>query len=419
MLKSREHRDVAARSPLFSDVRGYGVRVGLFYAALFLLYGVQIPFMPVWLDWRGLSASEIALVGAAPFFLRVIISPGLAIIADRTGQARTIILALALCVVGLAIVLNFLVDHTLIALGAILLAISMISMMPLTETIAVQGVTSAGLDYGRMRLWGSLSFIAIGYVAGVAITANTAGMIIWFTLIACVATLLCSFLLPRVITSPHANKDTSPERQPSIAATLKGAQALIREPLFVCFLVAGGLVQAAHATFYTFGALLWQAQGISATWIAVLWAIGVVTEIIIFAYSERCLALLGAIGLMLVGAVAAVVRWTIMSFDPSLEALVPLQVLHGFTYGASHLGAIHFMRQAVGQNVMATAQALYGSVAAGIAMGFAMLLAAPLYETYAGASYLAMTALSVVGLLATVWVGLRWDGNILNRNKND
>ena len=38
--------------------------------------------------------------------------------------------------------------------------------MPLTETVAMTGVKAAGLDYGRMRLWGSLSFIAASVCGG-------------------------------------------------------------------------------------------------------------------------------------------------------------------------------------------------------------------------------------------------------------
>ena len=38
--------------------------------------------------------------------------------------------------------------------------------MPLTETVAMSGVKAAGLDYGRMRLWGSLSFIAASLCGG-------------------------------------------------------------------------------------------------------------------------------------------------------------------------------------------------------------------------------------------------------------
>ena len=43
-------------------------------------------------------------------------------------------------------------------------ALAWTTIMPLTETVAMSGVKAAGLDYGRMRLWGSLSFIAASLV---------------------------------------------------------------------------------------------------------------------------------------------------------------------------------------------------------------------------------------------------------------
>ena len=47
----------------------------------------------------------------------------------------------------------------ILALGvAFLLALGTCS--PLVDTFAVAGVRTAGLDYGRMRLWGSITFIA-------------------------------------------------------------------------------------------------------------------------------------------------------------------------------------------------------------------------------------------------------------------
>ena len=65
-------------------------------------------------------------------------------------------------------------------------------------------------------------------------------------------------------------------------------------------------------------------------------------------------------------AAAAVLRWTVMGFDPPLVLLVPLQTLHGLTYGAAHLGAIQFMAQAVPPaHRLAPAQSLYALVGGG------------------------------------------------------
>ena len=91
-----------------------------------------------------------------------------------------------------------------------------------------------------------------------------------------------------------------------------------------------------------------------------------------------------------------------MGFDPPLALLVPLQILHGLTFGATHLGAIHFMARAVPEGQAGTAQALYASVTGGLAMGGAILLAGPLYAEFGGRAYWAMAVLAAVGLFASL-----------------
>jgi PPP family 3-phenylpropionic acid transporter len=80
-----------------TPARDFSLRLSLFFAALFVLYGVQLPFFPVWLDWRGLSPAEIGVVTAAPLFLRIVIGPVAAFLADRSGDRRQAIIIAAGC----------------------------------------------------------------------------------------------------------------------------------------------------------------------------------------------------------------------------------------------------------------------------------------------------------------------------------
>ena len=116
-------------------------------------------------------------------------------------------------------------------------------------------------------------------------------------------------------------------------------------------------------------------------------------------------ARIGARELILLGAGAAVLRWLVMGFDPPLALLLPLQVLHGLTFGATHLGAMHFIGQSVPEAQAGTAQSLYASVTGGIAMGGAMLISGPLYAAYAGRGYWAMAAIAAIGLAAVLALG--------------
>jgi PPP family 3-phenylpropionic acid transporter len=146
----------------------------------------------------------------------------------------------------------------------------------------------------------------------------------------------------------------------------------------------------------------WATLGISASWSGALWGIGVIAEILLFLYSARVLARITPVGLIALGGATAVLRWLAMGFDPSLAWLVPLQVLHGVTFGATHLGAIHYIGRAVPESQGGTAQALYASVTSGIAMGTAMLTSGPLYAAFAGRAYWVMALVALAGLAAAL-----------------
>ena len=71
------------------------MRVALFYGALFVIYGTHVPFTPLWLACRGLSPAEISVVMSAPLFLRVFVTPAVALAADRHQTHRGVMIVLA------------------------------------------------------------------------------------------------------------------------------------------------------------------------------------------------------------------------------------------------------------------------------------------------------------------------------------
>jgi PPP family 3-phenylpropionic acid transporter len=372
---------------------GFAWRLSAFYAAVFLVAGTKLPFLPVWLEWRGLTLAQISIVTAAPLFARIVVTPVIALAADRWGDHRGALVVLAWTALGLLAVLTQARGFPAILLLTLLVAVAWTSIMPLAETVAMSGVRAQGLDYGRMRLWGSLSFIAASFAGGWAIVAAGPGAAVWLMVAGAAGTLAAAYLLPASSAPEVAAKAKGP-------VTWADIVALVTSGWFVVFLIAVGLTQAAHAVFYTYGTVHWRAQGISAGWAGVLWAIGVTVEIGLFAFSGAAVRWRGAAMLIAMGGLAGVVRWSAMAFDPPLAALMALQALHGVTYGATHIGAVHYITASVPPALAGTAQALYASVTAGIAMGLATLLAGQLYVSSGALAYLAMAVLSLVGLLA-------------------
>jgi PPP family 3-phenylpropionic acid transporter len=105
---------------------------------------------------------------------------------------------------------------------------------------------------------------------------------------------------------------------------------------------------------------------------------------------------------MMLGGAAGIVRWTLAGCLSGLPSIASLQLLHALTFGASHLGAMHFLSRNVPPSAAASAQSFYAAVSSGLGSGLVMLLAAALYAAYGGGAYLSMAALSAAGLLGTI-----------------
>jgi PPP family 3-phenylpropionic acid transporter len=153
---------------------------------------------------------------------------------------------------------------------------------------------------------------------------------------------------------------------------------------------------------YGFATLQWSARGIPGPAIGVLWAIGVIAEVVLFALSSRLVGWFGAIGLILLGGLGGVVRWTAMAFDPPTAALPLLQGLHALSFAATHLGTMHYLAQAAPARRGATAQGDLVAVQ-GIVFAAAMSLSGGLVGAYGSRAYGAMAAAAAVGAGFAAW----------------
>ena len=103
---------------------------------------------------------------------------------------------------------------------------------------------------------------------------------------------------------------------------------------------------------------------------------------------------------MILAGVAGVVRWPVLAISTAIPTLVVVQGLHGLTFGATHLGAMGFIRERIDDRSTAGATSLYSGVATGLAFGIGLPLAGVLYDAVSGDAYFVMAAASAVGIVA-------------------
>ncbi len=365
---------------------GAGGRVAALYGAQFLAIGLMVPLLPLWLAARGMDAVMIGRVLAAQSLVRVVASPLMGQVADRWGNLRAVMLASAgiswLVLAWMALLAESVWQ---IAFGVVASAFFFAPLVPLVETLAVRAAARLGVAYGRLRLWGSITFILGAMLAGVAMDILPAAMLIWAMVAAQGLVMLAVLAAPA---EPGGQQQAAGEG---------GWRELLGGP-FVLFIIVAGLVQASHAMLYGFSALHWQRIGHSGMVIGLLVATGVVAEIMLFWFSRAVLARLGAVRLLMLGAAAGVVRWLGLAVDPPLLALFALQALHGLTFGAAHLGAITYIHTRMPERVAATGQSIHAGVTMGLFMTPAMAFSGWLYAQVGARAWLAMAAMCALAL---------------------
>ncbi len=368
----------------------YALRIALFYAGYFTVQGVQLPFLPVWLEARGLTDDEIAVALALPLFLRVVLTPLASWAADRAPNRRFAIRIYSVAAVVVFAFANSVEGFWPIALVSALALLFWNVALPAAEALALTGVRRFGLDFGRMRLFGSISFIIANLASGALIGLFSPGALFWLLLVVLVVSALTSLTLP--VTPPEVRALDDAER----GAPRPPGRVLLH-PVFIGLMTAGGLVIAAHAMIYGFGSLYWQGLGFSPVAIGALWATGVIAEIMLFAMSGAVARRFGTWNLMAIGGAAALLRWAVFPLDIGLAGYFLLQTLHGLTFGATFLGIQQAILTRIPDHSGGTAQGINAMIG-GLMMALMTVASGPLYRALGGWAFATMLVPAAVGL---------------------
>ncbi|MGA0605020.1 MFS transporter [Phenylobacterium sp. VNQ135] len=372
------------------------VKMGLFYAAIFVGTGASSPYMPVWFAHQGLSGAQIGLILSLPMLVRVISAPLIALWADSFALRRTALVFLGL---GVAVLYGLMALPLGFAGWAVVWfaassAFSTIS--PLTDVIVLSRARRDGFNYGWPRGIGSAAFIVANLVVGWLLTRGSAEVVlVWITGAAALAAVTAWVLLP-----PDPVHETGGRR--GFADRWAGLGELLRDGGFMLTVVSAGAIQSAHAFYYGFSTLAWKAQGIPESTTGVLWAVGVAVEIAFFWFLEPWRRRLGARRMLVLGGAAGAVRWGAYAFSPPLALLFPLQALHALSYAATFLAALQLTERLSTPRNASAAQTINSALSSGVLMGFATLASGPLFDHFGAKGYLLMAAMCVAGTLGAV-----------------
>lgn len=379
-------------SPPFVTLRLIALRA--YYFVSFTALGAYLPYMPSWLRARGIEGIAMGAVMAAVPAMSLVSPPVFGAVADALGL-RGWLLRVACGGAGVGFAVIALVSATGEELGfavlfPVLLATAFFRapMIPLADVIAMEEAKTGSSSYPRIRLWGSIGFLLTSIVVGRFLDLKRAALLPAVIAAALFAAMLAAFRLPARTAAPP---------MPSAGH----ARELVRSADFRIFLAAALLAQGAHSCLDLCYSLHLRDRGGSGASVGFAWALGVLSEVAIMAFSAPLFSRFRASHLIVAAYAGASMRWLLIGLATSEVALIASQPMHAISFALMWISSLAYIRDRAPPQSLATAQGLFAaSTAAGAVVG--MLTWGPLYRQVGGGTtfLIASVVSACAGLLA-------------------
>lgn len=329
------------------------LRLAAYYFAYFAFLGAFAAYFGIYLQGLGLSGWRISVILSLIQVMRVVAPNGWSWLADRFGR-RTAVVRLS-AVMSLATFLLYFQVESFAALAVVTAVLGFFwsAILPLVEAITLGHLQSQPERYGRIRVWGSMGYIAAALAAGALLDRLPLGGLLWISAVLLAAVCMGAFLLTDAA-APPARPQAAP-----LGVTLSRPE--VRAVLLAAFFMA-----FAHAPYYVFYSIDLVDHGYSKTMIGALWSLGVVAEIGVFILMPGLLRRHALRSILLATFAAAALRFLLIGWGVgSLALLLLAQLLHAATFGAFHATVVAALNRWFAGQHQARVQALYGSVSFG------------------------------------------------------
>ena len=279
----------------------------------------------------------------------------------------------------------------LAAAGLLILAIARAPQFSIADRLTLDSSEDGGAAYGRIRLWGSVSFLLTAALAG-WLRDDFPRAPLYLTLVQLTVAHLVSWTLPDV-------RGAGPPAPPMLRVLLHPVLA----PLAV--------VTALHgASIYAYDSMITlhvERLGLPGSVAGFALALGVSAEVVVLALSPRLLRRLHPAWLAVIGTASGIPRFCITAVTTDPVLLVGTQALHGLGFGLFWVAMVHLAAEHAPEGLENASQASLTSAGFGagslLALGTASLLldawgTPGLFVAAAGASVLATVAMTLLAL---------------------
>ena len=348
-----------------NDLGKHSAWLRLFFinVSFWVACGSCAPFLSAYYKRIGLSFTQIGVLLAIGPIFAIFIQPLWAMLSDRTGKRKLLLILLALCTAGAYLLYYLGTSFAVCLLAVLVVSLFSLALLPLCDALVIDRANAYGFPFARIRIGGTLGYAVMVFGAGMFLEKFDGAQFA----VASVAYLLFAgavMLLPQ----GSARKEAAPARKEAAPARKKAVPA--RESIFdtseILFVLALALIESLGLGFCgSFTGSYAVELGFGSSLIGVLSCISALSEVPILLFAGKLMDRFGEIPLLIFSGVMMSLRLCLTGMG-LVPAMISAQLLQSVTYMTTYICCTQYISKHVRAGKMSQGQSALAIVQSGL-----------------------------------------------------
>jgi MFS transporter, PPP family, 3-phenylpropionic acid transporter len=363
-----------------------------FYLLTFFGVGSLYPLLSVYLsETVGLNGYQIGTIMSVGPIIMIFFQPLWGMVSDSTNSPVKVLTLTTLLAGIFGLGYLFSENYYVLILVAVFVAVFQSAIIPVSDSISLNYTSRVKVNYGNIRLFGSLGFGLAVFIMGRLSEYNPAVIFYSFFISLLVASLLGT-QIPKEKGNPNKN-------------LFSGIKEILTFKKFIVFLMITFLIFGPNLANNTYFGLFVEDSGGTYTGIGIAFLIAVLSEIPFMRAAGSWIQKIGILEVVFIAGTVSFIRWILYFVQPSLSIVYITTVIQGFSIGLFIPASLQYIREITPVHITATAVTLYSAIGNGLGNWFSTFLGGILYEQYnIYTVYLFFGIMAFIGVLLNIWL---------------
>jgi len=300
-----------------------------FYFLLFSSIGIIAPYFSLYLKSIGLQSKEIGFIFMLFSINRIISPPVWHKIEEKYHNTVSLIRISAFFSSLFFGIYFFVKKFWYIVVASFLFHFFRSAVILLNESLTLVYTKKYNLNYGKIRLFGSIGFMVASIVSGFILHFFPIKSILYMVFIVLIANFMVSlYQIP--IPKTHYKKETS---------------RIYNLKPFLLFILIAHLIWLNESAYYPFFSIYMKSIGASPSLLGFSFALAVFSEIIFMFFFENIIQNVRKENFLRFVVFTTIFRWGIIYLIPNPYVITFFQVLHAITFGGYYLVSMKLINE--------------------------------------------------------------------------